>query len=68
MTLEAEPKPKPKPTVKYKNCSCVCISLCTTVVHNTELTVLIIFPFIFQKLIIAHVLSIGGKGDVISKH
>jgi len=57
-------KSKPKPTCNV-NCShvCVCESLCTTVVHNTSKNSFNYFPPNIQTIIIAQMLSIGGRGQ-----
>ena len=48
-----------KPTLNYKNGCYVCVSVswCTTVVHNTAQTVLIIFALIVQTIITAQTMS-----------
>jgi len=59
-------KPKPKPTIMCTNCSYAyhCAQLSYTTQHRT---VLIIFPFILQTIIIAHMISIGGEGDMLNR-
>jgi len=42
---------------------CVCVSLCTVVYTTQHRIVLIIFPLILQTIIIAQMMSAGGKGE-----
>ena len=63
-------KPKPKPTIMCTNCSYAyhCAQLSYTTQHRT---VLIIFPFILQTIIIALMMSAGREGApsyLISEH
>jgi len=57
-------KPKPKSTVNYKNCSYVHACHCVQLLYITQnRTVMIIFPHIFQTIITAETVSIGGEED-----
>jgi len=58
------PKNKPKPARIFMNCSYVCAYNCTQLSYTTQhRTVLMIFPRILQTIIIAQMISIGGKGN-----
>jgi len=52
-------KSKPKPTPIFKNCSYVCAyQLSYTTQHKTSL---IIFPLMLQTVILAEMMSAGGR-------
>jgi len=56
-------KTKPKPTLIFKNCSYMCPYHCAQLSYTTQhRTGLIIFPLIFQTIIIAQMMSTGGEG------
>jgi len=60
-------KPKPKLTLEtliFKNCSHVSVCHCAKLSYTTQhRTVLIIFPLIIQTIIIAQMLSTGGRNN-----
>jgi len=56
-------KPKPKATLVFKNCSHVRAYRCAQQSYITQhRTVLTIFPLILQTIIIAQMVSTGGRG------
>jgi len=59
-------KYKPKPTYIFKNCSHVCAYHCALSYTTQHRTVLIIFRFILQTIIIGQMMSIGGEGRVVA--
>ena len=50
-------------TCRFNNCSHVCAYHCTQMYKTQHRTVLIIFRPNLQTIIIALMLSIGGRGD-----
>jgi len=63
LNLNKHTKTKPKPKLIFKNCSYGCAYHCVQLLYTTQhRIILIIFTLIFQTIIIAQMMSMGGEG------
>ena len=61
-------KTKPKPALIFKNGLYLCAYHCAQLPYKIQHgTVLIIFPLILQTIIIAEMMSTGGRLDVVTE-
>jgi len=64
LNLNKRTQTKAKPTLIFKNCSYMYAYHCAQPLYTTQhRTVLIVFPLIFQTVIIAQMISTGGEGE-----
>ena len=64
LAMDKHTKTESKPTVIFKNCSyvCDCVYHCVQLSYTTQhRTVLVMFPFILQTIIIAQMMSTGRE-------